>query len=99
MGSAQERRVALIAGAGFYVGPALARLLAQRAHDLVLGDPTPELVDELVAAGCAVEVVNGVRDLTQQSSSQRLVDAALAPLTARQEGTASNRIGATLHTT
>jgi NAD(P)-dependent dehydrogenase (short-subunit alcohol dehydrogenase family) len=73
-----ERRVALIAGAGFYVGPDLARLLAARDHDLVLGDPHPELVDELTAAGAVVEVVVGTRDLADPLASARLVDAALA---------------------
>ena len=42
-----KRRVALIGDAGFYVGPPLARLLAQRDHDLVLGDPADGLVTEL----------------------------------------------------
>lgn len=35
------RRVALIADASGYVGPDLARVLAGRGHDLVLGDPAP----------------------------------------------------------
>lgn len=73
----QTRRVAIVAGAGFYVGPDLAKILAARGHDLVLGDPTPELVDELVASGTHVEVVTGVRDLVKRDSSQRLVDAAM----------------------
>ncbi len=72
------RRVALVAGAGFYVGPWLARILAARGHDLVLGDPEPGLADELEAAGAAVEVVTGTRDLADPAASQRLVDAALA---------------------
>lgn len=73
-----ERRVALIAGAGFYVGPDLARLLAERGHDLVLGDPHPSLVAELESAGTAVEVVTGSRDLAVPGAAQRLVDAGLA---------------------
>jgi 3-oxoacyl-[acyl-carrier protein] reductase len=73
-----ERRVALIAGAGFYVGPDLARLLADRGHDLVLGDPQQELVDELTAAGVAVEVVTGTRDLADPDASTRLVGAAMS---------------------
>jgi NAD(P)-dependent dehydrogenase (short-subunit alcohol dehydrogenase family) len=72
------RRVALIAGAGFYVGPPLARLLASRGHDLVLGDPDTELVAELEAGGTSVEVVTGTRDLSDPAASQRLVDAASA---------------------
>jgi 3-oxoacyl-[acyl-carrier protein] reductase len=71
------RRVAVVAGAGFYVGPDLARLLAARGHDLVLGDPDASLVDELTAGGAEVEAVTGTVDLGDPSSSQRLVQAAL----------------------
>lgn len=71
------RRVALVADASSYVGPSLAALLAARGHDLVLGDPAPELVDALASAGAAVEVVERVRDLADPASSQRLVDAGL----------------------
>ena len=73
-----ERRVALVAGAGFYVGPSLARVLAARGHDLILGDPDQALVEELGLAGANVEVVNGCRDLSDPTASQRLVDAGLA---------------------
>ena len=76
--SAPTRRVALIADAGFYVGPALARVLAARGHDLVLGEASSELVAELEATGTAVEVVTGVRNLADPASSQRLVDAGIA---------------------
>jgi 3-oxoacyl-[acyl-carrier protein] reductase len=72
------RRVALVADAGFYVGPAVARSLAERGHDLVLGDPAPELVEELQASGAAVEVVDGVRNLARPESAPALVAAALA---------------------
>ena len=57
-----DKRVAIVADAGFYVGPALSRLLAERGHDLVLGDPGP-LAAELTGAGVEVEAVEGVRDL------------------------------------
>jgi NAD(P)-dependent dehydrogenase (short-subunit alcohol dehydrogenase family) len=72
------RRVALVAGAGFYVGPDLARLLASRGHDLVLGDPPDDLVTELEAAGTAVEVVKGARDLAVPGAALQLVDAGVA---------------------
>ncbi len=72
-----DRRVALVADAGFYVGPALARLLAERGHDLVLGDPAEDLVAELVATGAQVEVVTGVRDLARPEAAPALVAAAL----------------------
>jgi 3-oxoacyl-[acyl-carrier protein] reductase len=69
--------VTLVADAGAYVGPELARALAARGHDLVLGDPGPELVDELASAGVGVEVVDGVRDLAVPESAPALVAAAL----------------------
>lgn len=72
-----ERRVAVVAGAGFYVGPSLARLLAARDHALVLGDPRPDLVDELRSHGAEVVAVDGTRNLEQPEASQRLADAAL----------------------
>jgi 3-oxoacyl-[acyl-carrier protein] reductase len=72
------RRVALIADASSYVGPALARLLAAKGHDLVLGDPSPELVAELGASGATVEAVADVRDLSRPDAAPRLVEAGLA---------------------
>lgn len=74
---AAGRRVALVANTSTYVGPHIARLLAQRGHDLVLGDPAEGLVDELTSLGARVEVVDRVMDLADPASSQRLVDAAL----------------------
>lgn len=72
------RRVAVVADAAHYVGPELARMLADRGHDLVLGDASPELADELTAAGSAVEAVPGVGNLARPGSAPRLVEAALA---------------------
>jgi len=71
------KRTVLVSDAAGYVGPNLARLLAGRDHDLVVGDPAPGLVDDLRAAGAEVEVVEGVRDLSKAESSERLVAAAL----------------------
>lgn len=62
--SNEQRRVALVANAGFYVGPPIARLLAKRGHHLVLGDPTQGLVEELEAMGASVESITGVQDLS-----------------------------------
>jgi 3-oxoacyl-[acyl-carrier protein] reductase len=73
-----DRRVALVCDAGFYVGPPLARALAARGHDLVLGDPQPGLVEELSETGAEVATVTGVRDLSDPASSQQLVAAGLA---------------------
>ena len=71
-----SRRIAVISDAASYVGPQLSLLLARREHDLVVGDPAPGLVDQLTASGAAVEVVEGVRDLSKPASSERLVGAA-----------------------
>jgi 3-oxoacyl-[acyl-carrier protein] reductase len=71
------RRVAVVTDASAYVGPHLARLLAERGHDLVVGDPEGGLVDDLTAAGAAVEVVEGVRDLAAPDASDAIVKAAM----------------------
>jgi len=71
------KRVAIVSDAAGYVGPSLARLLAARDHDLVVGDPAPGVVDELSSLGAAVEVVEGVRDLSKSDASVRLVEAAI----------------------
>src|ERR1700689_1711105 len=75
--TASGRRVALVGDASFYVGPPLARFLAARGHDLVLGDPEPGLADELRALGVDVETVDGVRNLADPQSAGRLVAAGL----------------------
>lgn len=72
------RRIAIVGDAGHYVGPELARHLAARGHDLVLGDPSAELVAELEAAGATVEAVPKVRNLARPESAPALVAAALA---------------------
>jgi NAD(P)-dependent dehydrogenase (short-subunit alcohol dehydrogenase family) len=71
------RRVAVVSDASFYVGPNLCRLLAAGGHDLVVGDPAAGLVDELAALGAAVEAVEGVRDLAEPGSAERLIQAAV----------------------
>jgi 3-oxoacyl-[acyl-carrier protein] reductase len=72
-----SRRIAIVSDAASYVGPNLARLLAERGHDLVVGDPAPGLVEELTALGAAVETVAGVRDLAKPDAASRLVQASL----------------------
>jgi 3-oxoacyl-[acyl-carrier protein] reductase len=71
------RRVAIVSDAAAYVGPDLCRVLAERGHDLVVGDPADGLVDELTALGAAVEVVEGTRDLAADGAAASLVTAAL----------------------
>lgn len=50
-----SRRIALITDANMHLGPDLARELARRDHDLVLGDPSTGLVPELEGIGSDVE--------------------------------------------
>jgi 3-oxoacyl-[acyl-carrier protein] reductase len=71
------RRIAIVSDASSYVGPDLCRLLAERDHDLVIGDPADGLVDELTTLGAAVEVVEQARNLVEPDASERLVAAAL----------------------
>jgi 3-oxoacyl-[acyl-carrier protein] reductase len=72
-----SRRVAIVSDAASYVGPNLARVLAAREHDLVVGDPVDELVEELEGSGAAVVAVEGVRDLAKPESAEKLLAAAL----------------------
>ena len=73
-----ERRVAIIGEANSYSGPALAHVMAERGHDLVLGDASPGLVEELTSMGARAVDVTGTNHLLDASGSQRLVDAALS---------------------
>lgn len=70
-----KRRVALVTDANTHVGPDLARELARRGHDLVVGDPADDLVAELEQLGSEVEAVDGVADLTDRQALTTLVDA------------------------
>ncbi|CAN0022325.1 unnamed protein product [Phaeothamnion confervicola] len=73
-----ERRVAIVNDASTYVGPPMALLLADRGHDLVLGDPSDELLAQLAGRGAAVEVVERGGKLTDPTIAPKLVDAALS---------------------
>jgi NAD(P)-dependent dehydrogenase (short-subunit alcohol dehydrogenase family) len=82
-----SRPLALLTMATGYVGPALARTMAERGYDLVLhgfsdddsmvGVETPfaTLVPELEGLGATVETVTGV-DLSTAAGNQALVQAA-----------------------
>ncbi len=70
--------MAIVSDAAGYVGPHLSRLLAERGHDLVVGDPADGLVEELESIGVTVEVVTGVQDLAQPEATPKLVAASLA---------------------
>lgn len=71
------RRVALITDTNLHLGPDLARVLASREHDLVLGDPLPGLVDEVRALGADVVALDGMMDLGDGSAIARLIAAGL----------------------
>ncbi len=71
------RRVAIVCEASNYVGPDLARLLARREHDLVLGNPAEGLVGELEGMGASVVSVDGLADLADPVAASALVDAAM----------------------
>jgi len=75
--SAPNPRVAIINDGSFYVGPPLARMLAARGHNLVIGDPAEGLLEELQGMGVTAVGVNGVRDLVDPSSSAKLAQAAI----------------------
>jgi 3-oxoacyl-[acyl-carrier protein] reductase len=72
-----NRRIAVLSDAASYVGPNLSRVLAERGHDLVLGDAPDSLVDELTSIGASVEVVTGARDLSKPGSAEKLLTATL----------------------
>ena len=74
---ASNRRVALIADGSFFVGPALARVLAARGHDLAIAHPLDGLVEELESLGSTVAVIDAPRDLADPESAPALVAGAL----------------------
>jgi NAD(P)-dependent dehydrogenase (short-subunit alcohol dehydrogenase family) len=72
-----SRRVALITDTSLHLGPDLARILAKRDHDLVLGNPLPGLVEEVEALGANVVALDGMEDLGDGSAIARLIAAGL----------------------
>ena len=78
MSAQSSRPVAIVADTRFYVGPDLARQLAGRGFDLVLGEPSTALIDELQQTGARVTAVPDCADLVDPTSSQKLVEAALS---------------------
>ena len=74
---ASNRRVALIADGSFFVGPALARVLAARDHDIAIAHPLEGLVEELEALGSTVAVIDAPRDLADPTTAPALVSGAL----------------------
>ena len=75
--SPSSRPVAIVANTSFYAGPDLARMLARRGFDLVVGDPGPDLAVELAELGAESWAVDGVADLADPTAAARLVDMAI----------------------
>ena len=73
-----SRRIAIVGDAKHYVGPDLARMLAADGNDLVLGDPSAELIAELESLGSTVIAVEHGSSLHRPEASPSLVEAALA---------------------
>jgi NAD(P)-dependent dehydrogenase (short-subunit alcohol dehydrogenase family) len=72
----RARRVAILADTQTHMMPALAREMARRDHDLVLGDAQDGLAEELEGLGATVEVVPDTADQTKPDTIQKLVDRA-----------------------
>jgi NAD(P)-dependent dehydrogenase (short-subunit alcohol dehydrogenase family) len=72
----RDKRVVILADTQTHMMPALAREMARRNHNLVLGDAKDGLADELIKLGAKVEVVPDTADQTKQDTIQRLVDRA-----------------------
>lgn len=73
-----SRRVALVTSANFYVGPDIARILARRGHDLIVGDADAELVAELESYGAEVLNVEGGSRAKSFEDYSALVSAGLS---------------------
>ncbi len=74
--AAREKRVVILADTNTHMMPALAREMASRNHNLVLGDAMDGLADELVKLGAKVEVVPDTADQTKDDTIKKLVDRA-----------------------
>ena len=74
--SDRKKRVVILADTQTHMMPALAREMATRNHNLVLGDAMDGLADELIALGAKVEVVPDTADQTKPDTIQKLVDRA-----------------------
>ena len=72
-----KRRVCLLLDTQTHMMPDLAKEMARRDHDLVIGQVKDGLPDELKKLGAQVEVVPGGLDITKPETFQTMVDAAL----------------------
>jgi len=74
--NSREKRVVILSDTQTHMMPALARAMARRNHNLVLGDAKDGLADELIKLGAKVEVVPDTADQTKEDTIQKLVDRA-----------------------
>ena len=72
-----QRRVTVINDGRFYAGPPLARFLAARDHNVVIGDAPSELIASLESAGVQAVSVQGVNSRGNTQGFQQLVTSAL----------------------
>ena len=72
-----DKRVCILLDTETHMMPALAKEMARRDHDLVIGNVIDGLPAELEKLGANVEVVPGEIDMTKPEGVQSLVDAAL----------------------
>jgi NAD(P)-dependent dehydrogenase (short-subunit alcohol dehydrogenase family) len=73
----QPRRVTVINDGRFYAGPPLARFLAERNHNVVIGDAPSELIESLESEGVKAISVKGVNTRGNNQGFQQLVSAAI----------------------
>jgi 3-oxoacyl-[acyl-carrier protein] reductase len=73
-----NRRVAVINDGSFYVGPPLARRLAESGHDLVIGNPADGLLEELEVQGVRAIGVEVSRDSSLPDVAPALATAAMS---------------------
>ena len=72
-----QRRVTVVNDGRFYAGPPLARFLAERDHNVVIGDAPSELIEKLESAGVQAVSVKGVKAQGNTQGYQQLISAAL----------------------
>lgn len=75
--STKPRRVTIINDGRFYAGPPLARFLAERQHDVVIGDAPDDLIKELESFGVKALSVKGVNSRDNANGFQQLTSAAI----------------------
>ena len=74
--ASDKKRVCLLLDTQTHMMPELAKEMARRDHDLVIGNVKDGLPDELKKLGAQVEVVPGNIDMTKPDAIQSMVDAA-----------------------